>query len=312
VHNTRLTALKCSHLAKAYKGRTVLEDVGFQLEYGEILAILGRNGAGKTTLTSIACGLEQADSGDIRTAGMIPSRAPARTFGRTVGLAPQQLGIYPQLSVIQNLTCTAMLHGLTKTQAVRSSNDMMDMLGLHDQRDIRAEHLSGGQQRRLHTAMAIVHHPTVLFLDEPTAGADVEARAEIIESVKELAANGTAVVYTTHYLEEVESLQANVAFLVDGRIVDRGDQRTVVAAHTSSSVHVRFVGDHQPVVEGWNITDGHLEPQAPVDEPGQMLASLLRQPATINLELQDVQVIHANLENAYLNIVGSTPKKAQA
>lgn len=305
------TALCCEHIAQSYGDHQVLQDINLRVAYGEILALLGRNGAGKTTLISIACGLQAPTSGKIRTAGMIPSLDTSAIFGNRIGFAPQELSIYPQLTVRQNLICMAMLHGYSKNRSRNTTDDVIDMLGLGPQREIRAELLSGGQQRRLHTAMALVHHPSVLFLDEPTVGADIEARAEIINTVRHLARNGTAVIYTTHYLEEVESLQADVAFLVDGSIVEQGSLHHIVETHAKPSIHVTFTGAEQPTINGWLQVDGHLEPRSAPSEPGHALADLLSKPATADRQLHDVEVVHANLENAYLNIVGSAQKKVQ-
>jgi ABC-2 type transport system ATP-binding protein len=243
---------------------------------------------------------------------MMPSNTSDSAFGLRVGLAPQRLGIYPQLTVRQNLTSTAMLHGYSKRQSLKATDEVIEMLGLADQCTVRAEHLSGGQQRRLHTGMALVHHPSVLFLDEATVGADVEARADILATVKRLASEGTAVVYTTHYLEEVESLQADVAFLVEGSIADHGSLQSMIAAHATPSIQVTFACDRQPLANGWIAVNGHLEPQQPINEAGRALAELLGQPSTAGLQLKDVEVIHADINNAYLNVVGTAAKKVQA
>jgi ABC-2 type transport system ATP-binding protein len=315
-------ALLCSHIRKSYGGVNVLGDVDLRVEYGEILALLGRNGAGKSTLVSIACGLEQPDSGEIRTGGMIPSSASRSAFGRCLGLAPQSIGVYPQLTVLQNLLGFALLYGLSTRAAHQNADETIDMLGLSAQRNLKAERLSGGQQRRLHTGIALVHRPKILFLDEATVGADVEARASILRTVRSVAESGTAVIYTTHYLEEVEALDAHVAFLVNGSISDSGSLRRVVASHASPSIRVRFEGSQQPQVKGWHRSGDYLEADVPgVDsrgsrgagiDPGQALAVLLRDPHCRGRVLADVDMVRPDLESAYLNIVGSASEQREA
>ncbi|MGO1347050.1 MAG: ABC transporter ATP-binding protein, partial [Bifidobacterium psychraerophilum] len=307
------------HIRKSYGGVNVLGDVDLRVEYGEILALLGRNGAGKSTLVSIACGLEQPDSGEIRTGGMIPSSASRSAFGRCLGLAPQSIGVYPQLTVLQNLLGFALLYGLSTRAAHQNADETIDMLA---QRNLKAERLSGGQQRRLHTGIALVHRPKILFLDEATVGADVETRASILRTVRSVAESGTAVIYTTHYLEEVEALDAHVAFLVDGSISDSGSLRRVVASHASPSIRVRFEGSKQPRVTGWHRSGDYLEADVPaVDsrgsrgagiDPGQTLAVLLRDPHCCGRVLADVDMVRPDLESAYLNIVGSDSEQREA
>ena len=185
--------LEAQGIYKSYGTHKVLRGVDLRVEPGQILGLLGRNGAGKSTLITILCGLKRADSGSVRICGKNPA---AHNIGQLLGYAPQDLGIYPDLSVAQNLTAFGELHGLGRREAVVRAGEVMDLLGLSEKRDQRASHLSGGQQRRLHAGMAIMHKPRLIFMDEPTVGADVEARSQILSAVRQLAEEGAAVVYT--------------------------------------------------------------------------------------------------------------------
>jgi ABC-2 type transport system ATP-binding protein len=305
VDSADAVAIQCSDVRKSYGSRRVLDGVDLQVRYGSILALLGRNGAGKSTLISMLCGLLRPDSGGIRVAGFALHGRRPNALGAAIGLAPQDLGLYPQLTVMQNLTSMAMVQGLSPRNARERVGDLIEMFGLGKQSGQWAESLSGGQKRRLHTAMALVHRPRVLFLDEPTVGADVEARSSILQVVQGIADSGTAVLCTTHYMEEVEQLGADVAFLVGGSIVDQGSIHDIVKRHAAPSIRVSFAGGLQPEATGWTRADDGIEPDCPIDDPGRALAALLSDPHCRDVRLKDVQVIHANLETAYRNIVGS-------
>ena len=224
-------------LAKAYGPHAVLRGVDLDVERGQVLGLVGANGAGKTTLISIVAGLRRPDAGTVTVAGIdaVTHRAAA---ARHLGLAPQELGLYPTLTARANLRTFAELAGLRPRAARARADEVAALLGLADCLSQRADTLSGGQKRRLHTGMAVLHRPDLLFLDEPTVGADVQSRAAILDVVRAMAAAGTAVVYTTHYLPELEQLEADVAVLDGGRIVASGPVGEVVERWGTETVRV--------------------------------------------------------------------------
>lgn len=230
-------AIEAQGIYKSYGTHKVLRGVDLRVEPGQILGLLGRNGAGKSTLITILCGLRKADAGSVRICGKAPA---THNIGQQLGYAPQDLGIYPDLSVVQNLTAFGELHGLGRREAVVRAGEVMELLGLSEKRGQRASHLSGGQQRRLHAGMAIMHKPRLIFMDEPTVGADVEARSQILSAVRHLAEEGAAVVYTSHYLAEFEELGSDIAILSEGRIVARGSLEEIISAHGSAEVTLTF------------------------------------------------------------------------
>ena len=207
--------LEITGLRKAYGDHEVLRGVDLEASAGEIVGLLGPNGAGKTTLVSIVAGLRRADAGTVTVDGIDALAHPERAR-EVLGLAPQELGIYPVLSVERNLRFFAELSGLTGRRLRERVIEVADALDLTKLLGQRASTLSGGQKRRLHTAMALVHEPKVLFLDEPTVGADVRTRNRILQVVRLRAEAGCAVVYTSHYLTEIEDLAATVAVLEAG------------------------------------------------------------------------------------------------
>jgi ABC-2 type transport system ATP-binding protein len=277
------------------------------------MGLIGSNGAGKTTLISIAAGLITADGGMVRVGegpnASVDVAVDRRRAARLVGLAPQDLGVYPMLSVRQNLVTFAELAGMGKRATNERVEAVVDALDLAPQLAQRADTLSGGQARRLHTAMSLMHRPAVLFLDEPTVGADVAARRAILDVVKELAREGASVVYTTHYLGEVSELGADVAILHGGTIVLTGSVRDVVEAHAAPSVCVVTSGA-APSLPGWRpspLDGGQTRWDAPADalaaSPTVVLADALSRLGA-GTTLEAVDVTPASLESAFLAVTG--------
>jgi len=301
--------LEITGLRKGYPGLPVLRGVDLRVDAGQVLGLLGANGAGKTTLIGVAAGLVRPDGGTVTVAGLDVVRQ-GRQVRRTVGLAPQRLGIYPTLTLRANLECFAGLSGLPGRRGRARAAEVAEAFGLADRLGDRAGTLSGGQQRRLHTALALLHRPTLLFLDEPTVGADVVSRAGILAAVRQLAAEGSAVVYTTHHLTELDQLEADVAVLHEGRIVVRGTRREVLARYATASVVLDFDGP-APALPGWRPDgEGRLVPdRAPSDppvDPAAAAASALAELAGRAERLRGVELAPASLESAYLTITGQS------
>ncbi len=293
-------ALQLHAVQKSYGGHQVLHGIDLEVSCGQILGLLGRNGAGKSTLIEILCGLRRADSGSISVCGMDPAK---ESIGHLIGYAPQDLGIYPDLTVEENLTYYGQLEGLSRKRSLTRASEVMELLGLEDEKTKRARHLSGGQKRRLHSGMAIMHEPKVVFMDEPTVGADVEARSRILHAIHSLAENGAAIIYTSHYLGEFEELNADIAVLNNGRIVVADTLDAVIATYAQSSVSVRF-SEAVPSIEDWQSNGTKLTKKGNTSNAGRAIAKLLSNPALSNNNLEDVQISRASLQNAYLSIVG--------
>lgn len=296
-------AIELRGVVKAFSNRPVLGGVDLQVPRGSVLGLLGANGAGKSTLIRIMTGLLAPDSGAVHVDGVDAVRRRGE-LGSRVGIAPQDLGLYPQLTARENLVCFGEIAGLGWRAARRRADEVLELLGLTGQAKRVAGVLSGGQKRRLHTGIALVHRPRVLFLDEPTVGADVPSRAGILDVVRGMAAEGATVVYTTHYLPELEQLGARIAVLHQGRIAVDGPLREVVDRFARPSVRVRFHGG-APTVPGWRIAGDVLEPVTAVTDPGAALAALLAAPGVRTDALADVQVVRADLETAYLTMTGA-------
>ena len=291
--------LEARHMRKSYGRHNVLRGVDLHVESGQILGLLGRNGAGKSTLITILCGLRRPDSGTASICGATPGSPAA---ARLLGYAPQELGIYPDLSVAQNLAAFGELHGLGRREAASRAGEVMELLGLAEKRGQRASHLSGGQQRRLHAGMAIMHRPRLVFMDEPTVGADVEARSQILGAVRQLAQDGAAVVYTSHYLAEFEELGSDIAVLNEGRVVASGTLEDIISRHGSAEVTLEF-DRPVPPIDGWSADGTTLRHIGDEADPGIRIGEALASPALEGARLTDARIEQASLHNAYLQII---------
>jgi ABC-2 type transport system ATP-binding protein len=294
--------LTIESLTKSFGATPVLRGVDLQVSAGEILGLIGANGAGKTTMISIACGLRPATSGRVSVAGIDALRHPRQAQAH-IGLAPQNLGIYPTLSVRDNIRMFASLAGLKRAGARRRTVEVAEALGLSEKLGDVADTLSGGQKRRLHTALAIVRRPDLLFLDEPTVGADVQSRAGILSVVRELAGAGTAVVYTTHYLTELEQLDARIAILEGGRIIERGSIAQILARHATNRLTLSF-DQEAPALPGWHAHANTLVMSSCDDAPSAVLARALAALGPNAEMLRGVDIAKPSLETAYLHVTG--------
>jgi ABC-2 type transport system ATP-binding protein len=198
-----------------------LDEVSFDALRGEVLGLLGPNGAGKTTLIAHLSGQLTIQRGDItldqRALAAVRASKPTR-----IAVAPQEYAFYPSLSVVENLACFAGVGGLSGSGKKSRIAECLELAQLERYAAVRADRLSGGLKRRLNLAIALLHRPELLLFDEPTAGVDPQSRAFLLETVKKLAQNGCAVVYTSHYMEEVEAIADRVVILDQGRVLEQG------------------------------------------------------------------------------------------
>lgn len=294
-------------LRKSYGSHRVLQGIDLDIAAGEIVALLGPNGAGKSTLVSIVAGLRKADAGVVVVGDIDALRQPHRARP-LMGLAPQALGIYPTISARRNLLLFGELAGLSGHALRARVDDCAAALHLTELLDRRAGVLSGGQQRRLHTAMAMLHRPRLLFLDESTVGADIESRRQILALVKASAADGAAVCYATHYLPEVEELDASVAALQDGRIIARDSVTNLVRTYGTPGLRLMFRGD-APAIDGFGVSGS--EAFRASAEPGLEAARILADAGSWASLLESVEIVRPNLETSYLALTGASLKNEE-
>lgn len=217
-------------LRYAYPGAAhiALGGVSLNVQRGQILGLLGPNGAGKSTLVAHLAGLLDVQQGEIRIDGQ-PLSAYRRHDPTRIAVAPQDYAFYPMLSVRENLECFAAVSHLHATGVREATARALDITQLNDYAKVRGERLSGGLKRRLNLAIALLARPQLIVLDEPTVGVDAQSRNFLLDTIKRLADEGAAVIYTTHYLEEIEAIADQVAILHHGEILRHGPLNNLLA-----------------------------------------------------------------------------------
>jgi len=296
-------ALLVAGLRKSYGATVALDGVDLRVEPGTVLRLLGPNGAGKTSLVSIVAGLRRPDAGRVEVCGIDVARAPREVRAR-LGIAPQETGVYLPLRVRDNLRFFAGLAGLRRAEAAARIDEVAGALGLESLLDRRASQLSGGERRRVHTAIALLHRPELVLLDEPTTGADVRTRTQILDLVRDLARAGSAVVYSTHYLQEIETLGADVAFLDRGRVVARGTLAELVERHGTSALELTFAGAVPPAARlAGSVIDGSSV-RIPTPDPAARAAQLLPALGADAGALRSIEILRPSLESVYLAVTG--------
>lgn len=295
--------LEIDHLSKSYRDIVALDEVTLTVESGDVVGLLGPNGAGKTTMVSIVCGLRRADDGRVIVEGIDALAQPERAR-RHIGLAPQDLGIYPIDTVRQNLALFGELTGLRGAALETEIETVATALRLDRLLDRKAAELSGGQKRRLHTAIALLGHPPLVLLDEATAGADVETRSAVIEVVKGLAARGSAVVYSTHYLQEVEALDARVVILDYGRVIAEGSVASLVSSNGGAVVEMSFDGTPPRLAGRWDVTTDRDVMRVAVQDPGRAIGAIFDALGPETTRLQSVEFISPSLETVFMSLTG--------
>jgi ABC-2 type transport system ATP-binding protein len=234
--------LEAKELVKRYGPVQALDGFDLTVAAGEIVGLLGHNGAGKTTFVEIVSNLIRPDSGVVT----IDGRPPGSVRGQ-VGVAPQHLSLYPSVSVREHLLLFGRLAGLRRAALTAAIDEHIETLRMADFADRHIGGLSGGQQRRTQLATALIGRPTLLLLDEPTAGADLETRQAMLDVVRQCARDGAAVVYTTHYLPELTELQATIAVARNGKVIARGTYSELVDGLPGEVVLVLADGEEQRV-----------------------------------------------------------------
>lgn len=295
--------LEITGLRKCYGTRVALDGVDLTVEPGETVALIGPNGAGKTTLVSIVAGLRRADAGTVHIRRIDAVTRP-REARRQLAIAPQQLGVAPTLTVRQNLRLFAALAGLRRKQTADRILEVSDALDLAAVLDRPVRFLSGGEQRRVHTAMALMDRKSLLLLDEPTAGVDVQTRGHMLALVRDLAAQGMAIVYSTHYLHEVEALDASVAILGSGSLIARGTVAELIDDHAEPMVELVFDGAPPPLTLDSRTHIFGDTVRAFGEQPATLLASTVSALGTDANRLRSVEIVRPSLESVFLSLTG--------
>ncbi len=213
--------IEVQNLAKRFGELQAVDRISFEVRSGEIYGLLGPNGAGKTTTISMLTGLLPPDEGQMQFQGVDLAEDPIGIKSK-LGVVPQEIALYEELTATENLRFWGSLYGLSGAGLKAAVGEALDQVGLTAKADTRVETFSGGMKRRLNLSLGLVHKPLVVMMDEPTVGIDPQARLNILEVVRDIASSGTTVLYTTHYLEEAESLCTRIGIMDHGKILAEG------------------------------------------------------------------------------------------
>ena len=300
--------LSIRKLRKTYgTGVDALKSVDLDIRRGEIFALLGPNGAGKTTLINIVCGIVTATSGEVLVDGK-DWQEDFRHARSRIGLVPQELTTEAFEPVWNTVTFSRGLYGRPRNDAF--TEELLKRLSLWDKRKTIMMHLSGGMKRRVMIAKALSHEPGILFLDEPTAGVDVELRRDMWELVRKLRADGTTIILTTHYIEEAEEMADRVGVISRGELIAVDEKKSLIARMGKKTLDIMLAEPlaHIPAELGdWTLRlgqDGHVlcyEFDSHAERTG--IASLMRRLGDLGIAYKDLSTHQSSLEDIFVELV---------
>ncbi len=298
-------------LQKHYGEIKAVDGIDLEIHDGEIFGLLGPNGAGKTTTISMISGVLRPESGRITFDGLNIWLEPKKVK-RNLGVVPQEIAVYEDLTAKDNLDFWGSLHGLRGPGLKRAVHEALERVGLEDRAKDMVKTFSGGMKRRLNLCMGLLHRPKYLLLDEPTVGIDPQARLAILDIVREVAAAGTTVLYTTHYMEEAQELCDRIAIIDHGQILAIGTLEELTRQSGESEV-LRIVGafDEASANQQLSGLSGlrliRVEPGtvlAGIDAQGPGLLEILPQVLGSSLSIDDVSIQKPNLQSVFISLTG--------
>ena len=305
--------LSITGLSKRYNdGKVALENVSFDVKEGEILALLGPNGAGKTTLISAVCGLVVPTAGQV-TVGGFDTRSNYRSARSLIGLVPQEIALEPFEKVINTVRFSRGLFG-------KSPNDdqieiVLRQLSLWDKKDSKILQLSGGMKRRVLIAKALAHEPRVLFLDEPSAGVDVELRRDMWKLVSDLKSQGVTIILTTHYIEEAEAIADRVGVISKGKLILLEEKKALMKRMGRKKVEISLQSPIAVIpakLQNFDLylSDGGLTINYLYDAKASSneITKLLNEISISNLQISDLKTSQSSLEEIFVSLIEEPSK----
>lgn len=275
--------IQLNGVSRSFGDLLAVDQFSIEIPRGEIFGLLGPNGAGKSTLVSMISGQLRPTSGSVLVNGLPPVSIAAK---RQMGIAPQSLAVYEELSARDNLEFFGRLYGLNGAGLKSSCEKVLEFVGLSDRAADRVEHYSGGMKRRLNLAIALLHEPQVLLLDEPTVGVDPQSRNRLFESILALKEQGKTIVYTTHYMEEAEKLCDRVAIVEQGKLLALDSVNRLIRQHGGESLL------------SWSSAGAQqsIKTADPLSEIQRLLAT--------GCDMSELSLARPNLEQVFLNLTG--------
>lgn len=303
--------VEVEHLSKKFGTHIAVDEVSFAVMKGTILGLLGPNGAGKSTIINIITGLLNKTSGQISLFGKELSEKN-RELRKRIGVVPQELALYYDLSAEENVRYFGGLYGLKGKDLQQATEKSLKLVGLWERRKDKPGKFSGGMQRRLNIAMAIVHEPEFVIMDEPTVGIDPQSRNYIIETIEKMRDAGKTLIYTSHYMEEVERLADTIVIIDHGKVIASGTEAELVNLITDKKNIKITVANPQDVVlaeleQQSSVLQTNMEGNTLIvtvavesNALNHLLMDLIKQ----GVEVDSVEQQRINLETVFLNLTG--------
>jgi ABC-2 type transport system ATP-binding protein len=312
-------AIHIEGLHKDFGDLHAVNGVSLDVQAGEILSLLGPNGAGKSTTISMLSCLLEPTAGDATVMGHSIRREPM-AVKRAIGVVPQEIALYEDLSARENLHFWGRMYGLRGAALAERVDQVLEIVGLTDRQRGAVAKYSGGMKRRLNIGIALLHHPDVLILDEPTVGIDPQSRRNILDNVKELNRHGMTVLYTTHYMEEAQELSDHIAIMDQGNIIARGTHDELVKiVGELDRINLTLSAGSEELITAWRSTPGvhQVSPTTPsgdepvdgeytllVDDSNLVLPQLFEKAVDAGVRVTSVEIQEPNLEAVFLHLTG--------
>lgn len=304
--------IKITNAVKIYGENQALSGVNLRISPGSIHGILGPNGAGKTTLIKILSGLIDADEGEITYGDKVVDPA-GKNYRRVIGLIPQEIALYGELSAFRNLVFWGGLHGIPRQELRQKANEVLKRIGLYERRDEPVNTYSGGMKRRINIGAALMHNPDILFMDEPTVGIDPQSRNLIYDLIRDLNAEGMTILYTSHYLQEVEMLCDKITIVDEGHVVAEGTLEELRAGYKKleavriglkSPMDEAMLADIVAIVAPFRVESAERGFLIRGEGVTSRLADLISRLNILNLDLRDIDTQPVTLETVFLELTG--------
>lgn len=300
-------ALCVQNLRKSYGTNQALKGITFTVRPGVCFGLLGPNGAGKSTTMKILTGIVDADGGSAVILGMDMVRDRQAIRGQ-VGYVPQSITLVEKLSAWDNLVFFGEMYGVRGKHLKQRIEEVLTQTGLLERATDPVETFSGGMKRRINIAAALLHRPKLLILDEPTVGIDPQSRNHIFEMIRSLKEEGVTVIYSTHYMEEVEALCDEIAIIDHGEIIVQGDWRELLECHSQKAVYVEAKDYSNPpqLQEAWKIHRKGKGWMIETDRVTAAMQQVLQNAVEQGIEVEALQIMRPSLETVFLSLTGTS------